>query len=160
MKLSSFVFILLNVDDEIVILDRLQLGMSNYIYLISVNDIKYTFRIPGEYADIFVDRNQELEGLKLIAPYNLCGETLYADEKGIKISRYIDGDVLQGNVKDDDYINVMKILKKLHSIAPININEYNPFNKLEYYEKLNGNNLSEKYLEVKNRPIYIIKEKK
>ena len=34
-------------------------GMSNYTYVVSANHKKYTYRIPGEYGEVFVNRHQE-----------------------------------------------------------------------------------------------------
>ena len=50
--------------DDVKVEFRLLGGMSNYTYVISSKGVFYTIRILGEYADKFVDRNAELEGIK------------------------------------------------------------------------------------------------
>lgn len=142
-----------NVEEgEVKILERLKLGMSNLVYLIQVNNKKYTFRIPGENSTVFVDRHVEKNGLTLVEPYGLCGKTIYFnDETGYKISEYIDGRVLYQNVKDDDYSKVANILHILHNIPMDYINSYDPFETLDYYESLNSAKFEKDY--------HLIKEK-
>ena len=41
------------------IIKRLEGGMSNYTYVVECNGKKYTYRVPGKYAEKFVDRNDE-----------------------------------------------------------------------------------------------------
>lgn len=141
-----------NNSSNVEIIKRLELGMSNYMFLISVDDNNYTFRIPGEYAEVFVNREIEKKGLDLIKTYNICGDTIYFDEiSGDKIAKYIDGRVLYHNVKDSDYELVASLLHKLHNIKSGDILPYSPFDKLDYYESLNITQVNPKYLELKSK---------
>ena len=141
-----------NNSSNVEIIKRLELGMSNYMFLISVDDNNYTFRIPGECAEVFVNREIEKKGLDLIKTYNLCGDTIYFDEiSGDKIAKYIDGRVLYHNVKDSDYELVASLLHKLHNIKSGDILPYSPFDKLDYYESLNITQVNPKYLELKSK---------
>ena len=38
---------------------RLEGGMSNYTYVVECEGKKYTYRVPGKFADKFVDREEE-----------------------------------------------------------------------------------------------------
>lgn len=152
-------------NEEVKIIGRLELGMSNYMYLIGINNDKYTFRIPGEYANVFVDRNKEKEGLEVVAPFNLCGETIYFDDiNGYKISKYIEGRVLYHDVQEKDYKNVAKILHKLHSLNNDKVAYYDPFAVLDYYESLNVEPINQKYLKIKSKLLgykdFLIKQEK
>ena len=41
------------------IVKRLEGGMSNYTYVVECEGKQYTYRVPGKYAERFVDRNEE-----------------------------------------------------------------------------------------------------
>lgn len=139
-------------ESEIKIIERLKLGMSNLVYLIQVNNKKYSFRIPGENSTVFVDRYAEKNGLSLIEPYNLCGKTLYFNEEtGYKISEYAEGRVLYQNIKEEDYQKVADVLHVLHDIPMGYMNSYDPFETLEYYESLNTSKFENDYYLVKNK---------
>lgn len=139
-------------ESDIEVIERLKLGMSNLVFLIKCKENKYTFRIPGENSEVFVDRNTEKNGLLLIDSYDLCGKTIYFDdEKGYKISEYIDGRVLYNNVMESDYKNVANILHRLHNIKIEYVNSYEPFETLNYYESLNTRKVNENYLKIKTR---------
>lgn len=137
--------------EDIKILEQLKLGMSNYVYLIDVKNEKYTIRIPGNYAEIFVDRSTEKLGIEIISPYVLCPETICFNQNGIKISKYIEGRVLYKNILEDDYTNISVLLHSLHSIKNSDLKPYNPFIKLDYFEHLISLPISEKYEKIKNR---------
>ncbi len=136
-------------ENDVEVIERLKLGMSNLIFLIKCKDKKYTFRIPGENSEVFVDRNTEKNGLLLIDSYNLCGKTLYFDDNGIKISEYIEGRVLHNSLREQDYKNVADILHNLHNIEIKYVNSYEPFETLNYYESLNTSKVNNKYLKIK-----------
>ena len=38
---------------------RLEGGMSNYTYVVECQGKKYTYRVPGKFAEKFVDREEE-----------------------------------------------------------------------------------------------------
>jgi thiamine kinase-like enzyme len=68
----------LHVNEENVELDhRLMGGMSNFTYVIKVNEDKYTFRIPGKNAERFVDRDVEKDHIPLSEKLGLNNETVY-----------------------------------------------------------------------------------
>ena len=43
---------------------RLEGGMSNYTYVVECNGKKYTYRVPGKFAEKFVDRVEEWENIQ------------------------------------------------------------------------------------------------
>lgn len=120
------------------IVERLLGGMSNYTYIINADGSFYTFRIPGEYSEHFVDRNIEIENIKIIESLHVTNETVYLNvENGIKIAKYIPGKPL--STIDPimyPYEKVAEVLKVLHNSNKKAINDYNPFNRLAYYEKI------------------------
>jgi len=127
----------LNVKEENVSIDfRLMGGMSNFTYVIKVDDERYTFRIPGKNASKFVDREVEKTHIDLVDDIDLNNETIYLDlESGIKIAKYIEGTPLH-QTKTLDYLEeAAEILRKVHHSGIKSPHDYNPFKRIETYEK-------------------------
>ncbi len=152
---------ILNASD-VKIIERLLGGMSNYTYVVSADDILYTFREPGPYSEFFVDRNIEKENIKLFEELNITNETIYFNTiDGKKIAKYIPGNPLN-TVKPEEYPldKVADILKIIHNSNKLAKNDYNPFGRLEYYERIVkglGYEHSEEYLKTKQE-FYTYKE--
>jgi thiamine kinase-like enzyme len=109
-------------------------GRSNRLFLVEIDDKKYTVRLPGKKSDLFIDRETEVEALKIAYAKDLTSKTVYFDVKsGVKVSRYIDGTVLsQTNAMDhvDGLVNTLKALHQDHgTIAP-----YQPFSVITQLE--------------------------
>lgn len=126
----------LKVNEDNVELDhRLMGGMSNFTYVIKVNEDKYTFRIPGKNAERFVDRDVEKHHIPISEQLGLNNETVYLDvQSGEKIARFIEG-VPLSTLNPLDYLN--QAAKHLHTIHDANIQSphaYQPFERLEKYE--------------------------
>lgn len=131
--------------------NRLLGGMSNYTYVITNNNKKYTVRIPGTNSELFTDRKEEHIGLQIFEQLNLTTKTIYFDEmSGIKISEYIEG-VSLNEINDRHYDLVSDLLKKLHSSNVKCDIDYEPFNRLNKYESYLNGNISKEYLDVKNK---------
>ncbi|HHU55453.1 MAG TPA: phosphotransferase family protein [Acholeplasmataceae bacterium] len=121
-------------DNEVEISHRLLGGMSNYTYVVKVDGEFYTYRIPGENAEKFVDRNIEKNNLELIDSLNISNKTIYFNtETGEKIATYIDGVSLH-QVEEYPYKKVSDILKIIHQSGLKAKNDYNPFSRLMQYE--------------------------
>jgi len=124
--------------EDVKIVERLLGGMSNYTYVIEADGTLYTFRIPGEYSEHFVNRDYEIENIKLVESLNVTNETIYLNtETGIKIAKYIPGKPL--STMDESlypYEKISNILKQVHNSNVKAVNDYNPFERLSYYEKI------------------------
>ncbi|TVP96539.1 MAG: phosphotransferase [Acholeplasmatales bacterium] len=125
-----------NVDPTAVKLEsRLMGGMSNFTYIITVKDVRYTFRIPGKNAEKFVDRTVEKHHLELIQPLNLDNDTIYLDlEKGYKIARYIEGVPMHEKNPHDYLEQAADILKTIHQSGLTSEYDYDPLGRLHVYE--------------------------
>lgn len=125
-------------EDNILVLDRLKGGMSNSNYVVSVHGKKYTFRIPGKNADVFVDRTIENRTLELIRPLNIDGNAMLHLEldTGYKVSSYIEGESLISKNPADYYDDAALVLHKLHDSKLRAKNDYAPFDRLSRYEAL------------------------
>ena len=145
-------------DADIKIIYRLMGGMSNYTYLVSVDGVLYTVRFPGEYSEKFVNRDLEENGISLFEKLGLTNKTVYLNkEEGTKISYYTEGFALSDlkrSGKELPYDKVAYLLKEVHNSGLKAVNDYNPFLRLESYEKdlvELGFSLPNKYLEIKNK---------
>jgi len=121
--------------EEVSIDFRLMGGMSNFTYVINVNENRYTFRIPGKKAEKFVDREVEKYHIDLIEGTGLNNETVYLDtESGVKIARYIEGTPLH-ETKTLDYLEeAANVLRTLHDSNLQSKYNYAPFKRIEQYE--------------------------
>ena len=129
----------LGVDESNVIIDhRLMGGMSNFTYVVEVEGAKYTFRIPGKNAEVFVDRQEEKENIAIIDALGINNETIYVDvEKGYKIAKFVEGTPLSEAEDTQPYLDeVAVVLHKLHDSGLKAVNDYRPYDRLDAYEKL------------------------
>lgn len=121
--------------EDVIVEDRLMGGMSNYTFLFSVKDTKYTFRIPGKNAYKFVDREVEKENIHLVEQLGLNNNTIFLDtETGYKIAEYIEGTPLSANNPLDYLEEAALTLKKVHNSELKSLNDYDPISRLALYE--------------------------
>lgn len=118
------------------IVKRLEGGMSNYTYVVESAGKKYTYRVPGKFADKFVDRNDEYLNLLEVNKLNLNNRTEYVEVRsGEKLAEYAEGTIMSNT--DVVSYNEMSVqaLKKIHN-SNIQLKPYNAFARLdndEYY---------------------------
>jgi len=118
------------------VVERLIGGMSNYTYVVNADDVLYTFRVPGEYSENFVDRVIEKENIKIIEKLNITNETVYLNvEDGKKIAKYVNGKPLS-LLDEYPYDMVADILKVIHTSNLKAVNDYQPFARLKKYEDI------------------------
>ncbi len=134
--IKSLTASVLKVSEQDVRLDfRLMGGMSNYTYVISAKQTRYTFRIPGKNADRFVDRHIEQHHLNLIEPLKLNNDTVYLNEEsGIKIAHYLEGTPLHEKDPLAFLDEAVAVLKKVHDSDLSSPYAYAPFERLARYE--------------------------
>lgn len=122
--------------ENVHVLERLMGGMSNYTYVVSVNSKKYTYRIPGEYGEVFVDRHQELENIRKAESLGITNRTVYFNLKeGTKLAEYVEGKPLS-TIQDYPYPQVAELLRKIHNSGLEAASDYQPFQRLKSYELL------------------------
>lgn len=126
---------------------RLMGGMSNRTYIVTIEDKKYTFRIPGKKAETFVDRVEEEKNIKKVDALQINNKTVLLDlEGGYKLAEFVEGTPLN-ELEDLHLEEVASLLKTLHESDERFENDYDPFNRLSTYELLNE--LSEAYYSTK-----------
>lgn len=120
------------------VVERLMGGMSNYTYVVCADSIYYTFRIPGEYSEHFVNRIVEKQNIKLIETLGITNETIYLNvNDGKKLAKYIPGKPLSTiDASAYPYEKIADTLKIIHNSHLRAVNDYEPFKRLEYYEQI------------------------
>ena len=126
-------------------------GMMNGSFLVNYENKKYILYMPTAQANEMVDRKEEKRHLDIVYPLGITSKNVYFDvPNGIKINEFIEGDSLN-NLPDYDENKVAEILHKLHDSKVLSNLDYDPFGRLEGYEKEAQEfaPLGDKYLEFK-----------
>lgn len=141
-------------NNDAAIVKRLEGGMSNYTYVVSSNGKKYTYRVPGKFAEKFVNREEEWDNIQKVNTLNLNNETTYIEiRSGEKLAEYVEGTIMSET--DITSYNAMsvKALKKIHS-SNIKFNDYNAFGRLdddERYCRETGFSHPQEYLNLRQK---------
>ena len=121
--------------NDATIVKRLEGGMSNYTYVVETRGKRYTYRVPGKYAEKFVDRVEEWDNIQEVNRLGLNNATSYVEIiSGEKLAEYIEGTILS----DTDVVsyNALSVaaLKKIHH-SDLHFKDYNAFKRLDCYER-------------------------
>jgi len=124
-------------------------GMSNMVFLITTTDYNYILRVPFKTSAKYVDFYYEKVALDVITKHDITSTLIYFNpETGIKITKYIEGEVLN-SVDYTPYLDkIVHKLKKLHAIKevlPANYGYETTLNKYESY----CDNINPLYYELK-----------
>lgn len=132
---------------------RLLGGMSNYTYVVQSEGNLYTVRILGDYAEFFVNREEEKHHIKLFESLNITNETIYFNEEtGEKISKYIEGDILTQVDYKPYLIEISNLLKKIHNSGISSKYDYDLLKRINFYESINAQeHLREEYFIIKQQ---------
>ena len=125
---------LLHTQDTRIVM-RLEGGMSNYTYVVESQNKKYTYRVPGKYAEKFVDRVDEWHNIQEVERLGLNNVTTYVEiRSGEKIAEYVEGTIM--STTDVVSYNEMsvKALKTLHN-SDLKFKDYNAFGRLDDDER-------------------------
>lgn len=136
------------------IVKRLEGGMSNYTYVVETGGKKYTYRVPGKFAENFVNRVDEWNNIQEIDKLDLNNKTNYVEiPSGEKLAEYVEGTIMSET--DIVSYNAMSVaaLKKLHN-SDIKLKDYDAFGRLdddERYCREMGFTHPEKYLALRRK---------
>lgn len=117
------------------IVKRLEGGMSNYTYVVESGNKKYTYRVPGKFAEKFVDRDDEWANIQEVVRLGLNNDTEYVEiRSGEKLAAYVEGTILS----ETDVVSFneasVKALKKIHS-SDLKFKPYDAFKRLDNDER-------------------------
>ena len=116
------------------IVKRLEGGMSNYTYVVESEGKMYTYRVPGKFAERFVDRVEEWENIQEVNRLGLNNITEYVEiRSGEKLAEYVEGTIM--STTDIVSYNKMSVaaLKKIHG-SDLKFRDYNAFGRLDTYQ--------------------------
>lgn len=139
-------------DAKIVI--RLEGGMSNYTYVVECQGKKYTYRVPGKFAERFVDRDDEWANIQEVDRLGLNNVTTYVEiRSGEKLAEYVEGTIM--STTDVVSYNEMsvKALKKIHN-SDLKFKDYDAFGRLDTYQNYcieTGFTHPQEYLNLRNK---------
>ena len=114
---------------------RLEGGMSNYTYVVECQGKKYTYRVPGKFAEKFVDRDDEWANIQEVDLIGLNNVTTYMEiRSGEKLAEYVEGTIMsQTDVVSYNALSVAA-LKKIHG-SNMKFKDYDAFGRLAQYER-------------------------
>lgn len=116
------------------IVKRLEGGMSNYTYVVECQGKQYTYRVPGKFAEKFVNRVEEWENIQEVNRLGLNNITEYVEiRSGEKLAEYVEGTIM--STTDVVSYNRMSVtaLKKIHN-SDLKFRDYNAFGRLDTYQ--------------------------
>ena len=136
------------------IVTRLEGGMSNYTYVVECQGKKYTYRVPGKFAERFVDRVEEWENIQEVERLGLNNVTTYVEiRSGEKLAEYVEGTIM--STTDVVSYNAMSVaaLKKIHG-SDLKFRDYNAFGRLDGYQNYcleKGYTFPQEYLDLRKK---------
>ena len=127
----------------------LKSGMTNKSFLFQVDGRHYICRIPGPGTELLINRQEEADVYKAIAPLNLSEHIIYMNGRtGYKISEYYEG---ARNSRADSWEDVAACMQQLHRLHASDITVEHDFDireRISFYERLctsHGGTLFEDY---------------
>jgi thiamine kinase-like enzyme len=133
---------------------RLEGGMSNYTYVVECQGKKYTYRVPGKFAERFVNRDEEWANIQEVDRLGLNNVTTYVEiRSGEKLAEYVEGTIM--STTDVVSYNAMSVaaLKKIHN-SNLKFKDYNAFGRLDTYQNYcieMGFTHPQEYLDLRNK---------
>lgn len=140
--------------EDAAIVKRLEGGMSNYTYVVETRGKKYTYRVPGKFAEKFVDRVEEWDNIQEVNRLGLNNATSYVEViSGEKLAEFVEGTILSDT--DIESYNEMSVaaLKKIHN-SDLKFHDYNAVGRLsddERYCREMGFTHPKEYLELRQK---------
>ncbi len=146
--------------DEVLNIEKLDLGLTNINYLITTNKDKYIVRIPGKNTSEFINREQEGIIQRALDNINLGIKAEFFDNiSGIKVSKYLPNLVeLKNNISARSLSQIAEKLKVLHN-SQLKVNQnFNAINKFHLFKNGHESHPSEtqiinNYLKLEYEPI-------
>ena len=121
--------------EDATIVKRLEGGMSNYTYVVETRGKKYTYRVPGKFAEKFVDRVEEWDNIQEVNRLGLNNATSYVEViSGEKLAEYVEGTILSETDIEAHNAKSVAALKKIHG-SDMRFRDYNAFGRLSDYER-------------------------
>lgn len=120
---------------DVYTLEKLNKGLTNDNYLITVYDQRFILRVPKSDANQIVNFNHEEKALELAKEAQLDVTTLFYDPTtGIKMTKYVD-DLKTYNdyLREDKLIRVAHLMRRLHLIKKTIGYDFDPIARYHQY---------------------------
>lgn len=117
------------------IVKRLEGGMSNYTYVVGANEKTYTYRVPGKFAERFVNREQEWKDIQEVERCGFARTNAYVEIlSGEKLADYVEGTILSSTDVVSSNTLSAEILHRIHQ-SDMKFADYDAFGRLDRYEQ-------------------------
>lgn len=131
--LSNIAKVLKCKEEDIEQISPIKTGLTNTSFKFSVLGKQYVYRHPGKGTEEYINRNSEAASMEIAKKLGIDNTYIYMDEKGWKISYYIE------NARNLDYHNnvdveqALKYLKLLHSSGEKTEYEFDIWNQINSF---------------------------
>lgn len=116
-------------------------GMTNKNYKVKVTNEDYILRIPGSGTADMINRQDEYANCMQANGLGLDANIIYLNQQtGLKIATFINGaETLNSAMakRDDVMTEIVKLMRKLHQSKITFENDFNPFEEIKKYDRLN-----------------------
>ena len=115
--------------------EKLDKGLTNDNYLITVDRQRFVLRVPKSDANHIVQFAHEAKALNLVKKIDLDVNTLYYDQNtGIKITQYVDDFITFNEYQSEDrIIRVAHLMKRLHGLKQTIGYNFDPLARYQQY---------------------------
>ena len=113
--LSNIAKVLKCKEEDIEQISPIKTGLTNTSFKFSVLGKEYVYRHPGKGTEEYINRNSEAASMEIAKKLGIDNTYIYMDEKGWKISHYIEGARNLDYHNNVDVEQALKYLKLLHS---------------------------------------------
>ena len=120
-------------EEDIEQISPIKAGLTNTSFKFSVLGKQYVYRHPGKGTEEYINRNSEAASMEIAKKLGIDNTYIHMDEKGWKISYYIE------NARNLDYHNnvdveqALKYLKLLHSSGEKTEYEFDIWNQINSF---------------------------
>lgn len=124
-----------------ILIEKLNKGLTNTIYIVIVNNRKYLLRVPKKDHHQIVHRHHEMLALKCIANLNIDAKLVYYNEEnGLKMNVFIDHALTYKECNSSTKIEeVAKLMKFFHANDKKIGVEFQPIERYFQYKKYTTN---------------------
>ena len=131
--LSNIANVLKCREDDIEQISPIKAGLTNTSFKFSVAGDQYVYRHPGKGTEDYINRNSEASSMEIAKKLGIDNTYIYMDEKGWKISYYIDGARNLDYHNKEDVSQALRYLKLLHSSEETTEYKFDIWNQIDSF---------------------------
>ena len=131
--LSNIANVLKCREENIEQISPIKTGLTNTSFKFSVLGERYVYRHPGKGTEDYINRNSEAASMEIAKKLGIDNTYIYMDEKGWKISYYIDGARNLDYHNKEDVSQALRYLKLLHSSKETTEYKFDIWNQIDSF---------------------------